>query len=101
MPFNLLFPTTSGPYTWNWDFGDGQTSNQFNPLHIYTTNGNFPIHLEATSVNGCKLGYSLNGSVKVFSPEALFTPDVTSGCAPLLVNFNNQSINAALAMAIW
>ncbi len=95
LPVQFSISTTSGPYTWNWDFGDGQTSNQFNPLHIYTANGNYPVHLEATSVNGCKLGYPLNGFVKVFSPDALFSPDVTSGCAPLLVNFNNLSINAS------
>ena len=94
LPVQFTIVPIGGPYTWLWDFGDGQTSTQFNPVHIYTTNGSYQVSLTATSVNGCSLGYPLNGSVKVFSPDARFTPDVTSGCAPLLVNFNNQSVNA-------
>jgi PKD repeat protein len=33
------------PYTWHWDFGDGNTSNEQNPVHIYTTSGTFPVIL--------------------------------------------------------
>lgn len=27
--------TTGDPQTWNWDFGDGTTSNESNPIHLY------------------------------------------------------------------
>ncbi|HWJ28642.1 MAG TPA: PKD domain-containing protein, partial [Flavisolibacter sp.] len=39
-PFNVSFnSTSSGPGTlsWFWDFGDGSTSTQSNPIHTYTT----------------------------------------------------------------
>lgn len=86
--------TTSANYSWLWDFGDGTTSTQKAPVHIYTNSGTYQVSLEATTVNGCKLGYPLSQKVKVYSPDANFTPDVTSGCPPLLVNFNNLSVGS-------
>ncbi|MCO6500607.1 MAG: M4 family metallopeptidase [Vicingus serpentipes] len=38
------------PTSWLWDFGDGDTSTQKNPTHIYTTNGLYTVQL--TSTNG-------------------------------------------------
>jgi len=91
-PLNVQFSnTTIGNHTWLWDFGDGQTSNLYAPNHIYTTPGTFQINLTATSADGCSFGYPLNAKVKVYSPVALFSADVVSGCPPLIVNFTSQS----------
>lgn len=38
---------------WNWDFGDGNTSNQQDPINIYTTPGIYDVTLEVTTLNGC------------------------------------------------
>ncbi|MDP9230690.1 MAG: PKD domain-containing protein [Bacteroidota bacterium] len=38
---------------WNWQFGDGQSSLQQNPLHTFNKNGNFDIKLSALDNNGC------------------------------------------------
>ena len=38
--------------TYNWDFGDGSTSTQFEPLHAYTTTGNFLVCLNAENKYG-------------------------------------------------
>ncbi len=38
--------------TWNWNFGDGSTSNQHNPVHLYSP-GNFVITFTGTSAKGC------------------------------------------------
>jgi PKD repeat protein len=40
------------PATWTWDFGDGQTSNAFEPTHVYTTPGRYDVTLTAT--DGCR-----------------------------------------------
>src|SRR4029077_14478415 len=37
--------------SWNWDFGDGITSTEQNPVHIYTQNGTFSACLIVT--DGC------------------------------------------------
>ncbi len=39
--------------SWNWDFGDGETSNQQNPLHLYTEPGVYTVSLEVCSDAGC------------------------------------------------
>ncbi|MFI5172608.1 MAG: PKD domain-containing protein, partial [Chitinophagales bacterium] len=44
---------TSGiPTEWFWDFGDGGTSTEMNPSHIYTANGNYNVCLTATNITG-------------------------------------------------
>ena len=36
---------STGATSWFWDFGDGNTSTQQNPVHTYTTTGNYTITL--------------------------------------------------------
>ncbi|MCX6666437.1 MAG: C25 family cysteine peptidase, partial [Euryarchaeota archaeon] len=40
------------PYTWLWDFGDGNTSTGQNTTHIYSSPGTYPITLTATDTLG-------------------------------------------------
>jgi hypothetical protein len=40
------------PYSWHWDFGDGNTSDEQNPEHIYLTPGNFTVTLTVTDDSG-------------------------------------------------
>ena len=94
-PLNVILTnSTTGNNTYLWDFGDGNTSTQFLPNYSYTTQGSYHISLQATSANGCVEGHPLNLNIIVEAPEAIFNPDVTSGCPPLTVNFTDHS-NAA------
>lgn len=38
--------------SYSWDFGDGNTSNEKNPVHTYTRGGSFPVLLTATGNDG-------------------------------------------------
>ncbi len=38
---------------WAWNFGDGATSGQQNPEHLYSDTGTFVINLEVTTDHGC------------------------------------------------
>jgi subtilisin family serine protease/PKD repeat protein len=38
---------------WEWNFGDGHTSNRQNPEHTYLTPGSYTVSLTATSLFGC------------------------------------------------
>lgn len=38
---------------WLWNFGDGDSSNQQNTQHIFSTEGNHDVQLTAEDVNGC------------------------------------------------
>jgi len=40
------------PYTWHWDFGDGNTSIEQNPTHVYETPGNYTVTLNVTDDSG-------------------------------------------------
>ena len=82
---------------WNWDFGDGVASTEQNPTHIYSTEGNYNVNLIATNENDThlKLGIItvLGKSAVVLLPVANFSTDVTSGYAPLAVEFTDLSEN--------
>ena len=36
-----------------WDFGDGATSTEINPSHLYLSSGNFEVSLSVVNSNGC------------------------------------------------
>ncbi|MES2593215.1 MAG: PKD domain-containing protein [Bacteroidota bacterium] len=38
---------------WNWNFGDGTTSTQQNPAHLYTNAGTYSVSLTVTTSGGC------------------------------------------------
>ena len=48
----FLDRSTQVPASWTWDFGDGNTSVQQNPIHTYTTNGMYDVKLIATNSFG-------------------------------------------------
>ncbi len=39
---------------WRWNFGDGRTSTERNPVHMYTTPGRYPVELEVTGLLGAQ-----------------------------------------------
>ena len=38
--------------TWSWDFGDGETANVTNPVHSYSSAGNYTVRLTVTDNSG-------------------------------------------------
>ncbi|MDD2788483.1 PKD domain-containing protein, partial [Methanoculleus sp.] len=50
-PFAVAFTDTSlkSPTAWAWDFGDGNTSNEQNPAHVYASPGVYTVALTATN----------------------------------------------------
>ncbi|WP_342770539.1 MULTISPECIES: PKD domain-containing protein [unclassified Methanoculleus] len=45
--------TSTGNVTsWSWDFGDGNTSTEQNPVHIYESPGNYTVSLTASNAYG-------------------------------------------------
>jgi len=55
----------------------------------YTTSGNYTVTLLAT--NNCSSGLTETGITVVVAPTASFSGSTTSGCGPLVVQFNDQS----------
>jgi parallel beta-helix repeat protein len=40
------------PYTWHWDFGDGSTSIEQNPIYMYAESGEYTVTLTVTDTEG-------------------------------------------------
>ena len=62
VPFNAQFTDLSTAETgilYQWDFGDGNTSNLQNPSHVYTQVGSYPVTLNIATVSGCVANLSL------------------------------------------
>lgn len=77
--------------TWVWYFGDGNTSNVQNPMHIYNTSGNFNVTLLIQDENSCTSQISHNNVVKVANlPNISFVADNPTMCtSPHTVNFTS------------
>ncbi len=89
--------TTINGDTYSWDFGDGDNSTEENPSHTYNTDGDYVVELTAT--NECGSVTSTQTITIITAPTAGFTADVTSGCAPLTVQFTDQSSSNSTSWA--
>ncbi len=62
--------------TWNWDFGDGNTSDNENPINFYQSEGSFDVILTIADSNGCKDTTTKNVEVVIdFEIPNVFTPN--------------------------
>lgn len=89
--------TSSNATSYAWNFGDSGTSTDANPTHTYATDGTYTVVLTAT--NGCGSVTASQTVTVVSMPTAGFTANVTAGCAPLSVEFTNQSSSNATSYA--
>ena len=61
-----------------WNFGDGDTSTEFSPVHLYGDVGHYDVQLIAIDMNGCidstLIRLEIKPTSNVFIPNA-FTPN--------------------------
>jgi PKD repeat protein len=99
LPLEVNFTDTStGDFdSWYWDFGDGGTSIDQHPTHIYTVSDTYTVTLTVNGPLGSdseiKPAY-INAFAEGTPPKASFSASPTSGIAPLIVNFTDTSIGA-------
>ncbi|RMG54993.1 MAG: PKD domain-containing protein, partial [Bacteroidetes bacterium] len=78
--------------SWQWNFGDGTSSTQQHPSHIYTTTGQYPVQLIVTNILGCSDTLVQNQMIEVAqAPLAAFSSSDTVSCTPFAVSFTNLS----------
>lgn len=88
---NFTDESSGAPETWDWDFGDGSAHDYTqNPQHTYSMAGTYTVSLTVTSPGASdtetKTGYITVNMVSMFSG------DVTSGDAQLIVQFTDESL---------
>ena len=49
---NFSDQSTNSPTSWNWDFGDGNTSTEQNPTHTFSSTGEYNVCLTVTNSAG-------------------------------------------------
>ncbi len=98
---SVTFTNTSsgtGPLSYAWDFGDGATSSEKNPVHAYPTVGNYQVRLTVThAANGSD---TADGQV-LFNPKASFSPVDPVIHLGESIAFSNTSTGSTPLSYLW
>ncbi len=77
--------STGGAVSWQWDFGDGNTSIVQNPAHTYTSYGSFTVSLITANVFGCTDTLTRTNYIRI-QRAAISIPILpASGCIPFTI----------------
>ena len=95
--FENLTTLSNGQIIGNaWNFGDGNSSNSFEPSHVYSAAGTYQVTLTHTSDYGC-IDSSQQIAIVHDLPQLSFTPSLIDGdsCSvPQTYTFTNSSSNS-------
>ena len=99
-PVDASFTNTSTGIanTYDWDFGNGVTSNLQSPLdvtYVESQNADTVYTIELTATNYCGVDTHTETITVEPTPTAIFGTDFDSGCSPFEVNIANTSIGSA------
>lgn len=86
--------TSSGATTWEWEFGDGFTSTEENPSHLYPLAGNYEVCLTVTNDAGCE--DKICDSVII---EEISLLDIPNAFSPNGDGFNDEFLPLNYGMA--
>ncbi len=91
---------STGSNNWLWDFGDGQTSTAFEPVHAYTAAGNYTVSLRACNACFCDSAsrqatiiLSGNSDYRLSGKIIMRGPGING-----LITFENYSGDGSLSM---
>lgn len=88
---------------WLWDFGDGTTGTVRNPVHTYSTAGNYNVTLRVTTVSGCSKTLTKNNYIHASNGvTAAFSNSAPTGCSlPVTITFTNTSSGPGSLSYLW
>ena len=88
--------------SYEWNFGDGSPiSNERNPIHNYTTLGQFDVSLRVTNENGCENLLVRDNLIAATKPNVAFNKN-NNGCTTEPIAFTNRSTGQGLALRfLW
>ena len=90
---NIQFTNNSiGADTWIWDFGDGNTSKDKDPLHVYSLKGDYNVSLSVTNnKTGCS--FTKKSNIAVIDETPNFIADAKESCKNIPVKFSVTGVN--------
>lgn len=96
-----FFNLSTNATTTSWDFGDGGTSTQANPVYTYSTPGIYTVTLIASNSIGCKDTLVMPNYINMQGLPVNFTADTTKACAPAgLINFTDLTPQT-VPISVW
>lgn len=87
--------------SFEWNFGDGNTSFQRNPAHTYRTPGLYTVTLKVSTTTGCSNIDSLRVPIKVATAPQVDISGLLEGCVPTVVQFTGQWLNPDTSTITW
>lgn len=90
---NFTDQSTGNPTSWNWDFGDGSTSTEQNPVYAYTNAGTYTVSLTVSNEFGSNTQTKINYINIGATPIAEFSATPTEITEVMNVVFTNESLN--------
>ncbi|MFA0960772.1 PKD domain-containing protein [Roseivirga sp. BDSF3-8] len=94
--------SSAGDWDYLWEWGDGATSTDTDPVpHTYAGYGVYEIKLTLKNDGGCVSEYSRQVTIEPVLPIVDFVGTPRSGCAPLTVEFTNQTKFAREDTYFW
>lgn len=100
-PLDVSFGNLSSGNDFFWDFGDGTSSTEVNPEHVFDTPGEYDVMLVAYGSENCPGQDTAYATVNVLDNfvEALFTHQQTGLCADYTADFTNLSSGEDLQLS--
>jgi PKD repeat protein len=93
---------SQGGFAYNWQFGDGTSSNMFSPDHLYTNSGVYTPVLEVITDMGCKDTFVFSSPVEILmTPNAGFTVPAQKLCPGSVLQMNNTSSALDSPVFLW
>ncbi len=89
--FTDLSSSAAGVISWTWDFGDGSTSDQQNPMHVFPASGSFTVTLAVIDSNGCSQIYLDTIFINPLPAVDFDAPDVCFGFPTVFTNLSSTT----------
>ncbi|MEM2978920.1 MAG: PKD domain-containing protein [Methanomassiliicoccales archaeon] len=76
---------------WFWEFGDGTTSNDKNPVHVFVQNGTFTVKLTVQDSDGSQSSFSIDIEVQDSMPIVSFSFEPITPLEGDVISFTDYS----------
>jgi gliding motility-associated-like protein len=89
-------------FSYFWEFGDGNTSTDLNPIHTYTTYNNYTAKLTVTSADFCRTT-DIKTLPVIVKDNPVVNFSVNNGCYDKVFTFTNNTTieNSSITSWLW